>query len=272
MKKVAIFFCFLFFAFHLFAQSQKTNFPFFNNLKGERKVFADTAILRVAPSTGAAITDTIFAGNDINILMQVPYSEVRNNVSSPWLKVTYKKNSFTKVAFISAIDISINQKLTAKDIDIVFGVIKNDRKDSIVNNEIIVTNNYKCKLISFKKGKNIDAVVFDIPKNFSVDSIATSFIEKTKLNKTVAAIRLLLSSKNDNEGDYKFNFVLCNSIKIVQLPTQHNYLVKLSKNWVNEDLLFHYQSKDFAVISRETNTPFGGKTFYKWKDCSYKEL
>ena len=261
-----------FLVFSFCSIAQKNNFPFFNNMKGERKVVADTAILRVAPSTGAAINDTIYLGENINILMQVPYSEVRNNIASPWLKITYKKGNFTKVAFISAIDVSLNEKLSVKDIDFIFGVVKNDRKDSIANNEIIVINHYQCKLVSFKKNKNIADIVFNIPTNFTVDSLSTLILAKTKLKKINASFRFTLSSKNDNEGDYKLNFVLCSSNKLVQLPTQHNYLVQLSKNWINEDLLFHYQSKDFAVISRETNTPFGGKTFYKWNGCSFKEL
>ncbi len=272
MKKVVITFCFLLFAFYLSAQTPKNNFPFFHNMKGERKVVADTAILRVAPSTGAAITDTIFVGDEINILMQVPYSEVRNHVASPWLKVTYKKGNYTKVGFASAIDIAINEKLHINDVDIAFGVLKNDRKDSLVNSELTSVNYYKCRLVAFRKNKYVDDLVFNAPRNFSVDSMATSILQKTNLKKTVAVFRLLLSSKDDHEGDFKLNFVLCNANKLVQLPSLHSYLLKVSKNWVNEDLLFHYQSKDFAVISREQNTPFGGKTFYKWNGCGFKEL
>ena len=80
MKKTLFIISLLLFTKDLFAQNQKTSFPFFNNMKGERKVVADTAILKVAPSTGAANADTIFLGNNVNILMQVPFSEVRNNV------------------------------------------------------------------------------------------------------------------------------------------------------------------------------------------------
>lgn len=153
-----------------------------------------------------------------------------------------------------------------------FGVLKNEKKDSIANNETFILNSYKCKVVALKKNQGIADVYFDLPRNFSVDSLSVALLQKTKLKKSIATISLILNSKKDEEGMYKLNFVLCNSNKIVQLPTTHNYLVQLSKNWINEDLVFNYMSKDFAVISREANTPFGGKTFYKWKDCGFKEL
>ena len=228
MKPLLTFY-FLLSTFYLSAQ--KTSFPFFNNIKGDRKVFADTAILRVAPSTGAAINDTLFLGDNINILMQVPYSEVRNNIVSPWLKITYKKGAFSKVAFISSIDVALNEKLAVKDVEVVFGLVRNEKIDSIANNEIYTINNYNCKAIVFKKNKNVADLFFNLPPKFSVDSLSVAVLQKTKLKKTIAAMSFILNSKNDEEGMYKLNFVLCNANKIVQLPTTHNYLVQLSKNW-----------------------------------------
>ena len=73
MIKVVTTFCLSLASVYVSAQLSKTNFPFFQNIKGERKVFADTAILRVAPSTGAATGDTLYLGDNINILMEVPY-------------------------------------------------------------------------------------------------------------------------------------------------------------------------------------------------------
>ena len=108
MKNIVFTFYFLFLTCNLFSQ---VSYPFFNNMRGERKLFADTVITRVAPSIGAAFDDTLLQGTSITILMQVPYSEVRNNVASPWLKVMYKKGKYNKVGFISAIDVAINEKI-----------------------------------------------------------------------------------------------------------------------------------------------------------------
>ena len=62
------------------AQQKADSFLFFNNMKGNRKIAVEKAILHVGPSTGAAAVDTLNLGADIDVLMTVPYFEMRENI------------------------------------------------------------------------------------------------------------------------------------------------------------------------------------------------
>lgn len=219
MKKSVFAFSLLFLSCYLSAQSKLEEFPFFQNIKGDRKVFADTAIIRIAPSAGAAINDTLYLGDDVNVLMQVPYSEVRNNIASPWLKVTYKKAAFTKVGFVSAMDIAINDKASMKENEFVWGVSLAERKDTTINNETLFVNHYKGK-VKVKTGKNKwTNDVINIPAAMMVDTVINSVFKRTKLGSSKGVVQIDVTSTKNKTLVYQYNFVLCNKNKLAALET-----------------------------------------------------
>ena len=268
MKKVVITFHFLLFTFYSLAQSQKTNFLFFNNMKGDRKVFADTAILKVAPSTGAATADTIFIGENISILMTVPYSEVRNNIASPWLKITYKKGTFTKVGYISAMDVSLNEKLCFKDFDIVVGLEKNVRRDSFVNNQLTINNDYFGKLKTIKKANKVAEEIFEIPHQMKVDSIICIAPKKVKLNNTIGLVQMDVISTQDSTLVYQYNFIVCNKNKIAQLEAINSIQkVNPEKRPIKSYYVFNgnkilYKISGFTEVDNTLD-------IYKWKNYNF---
>ena len=267
MNKSA-FLIFIFLVFSFFSFSQSNNFPFFNNLKGDRKVFADTAILRVAPSTGAATADTLFLGENISILMTVPYSEVRNNIVSPWLKITYKKGAFTKVGFVSAIDIALNEKISFKDVDLVIGLEKSNKKDSLINNQLTINSNYWGKVKNIKKNKKTSEVLIEIPHQMKVDSIVSIAAKKVKLNGSLGLVQMDVVSTNDSTLVYQYNFIVCNKNKISQLEVINNF------QKVNPDkrpIKSYYVFDGNKILYKVSGFMEGDKTIdiYKWKDCSF---
>ncbi|MFY7963966.1 MAG: hypothetical protein ACOVO1_03635 [Chitinophagaceae bacterium] len=210
---------FLLFSFSLFSQTKPENFAFFQNLNGERKVFADTAIIRIAPSSGAAVNDTLFLGDDINVLMQVPYSEVKNNVAFPWLKITYKKGVFVKVGFISAIDIAINDKASMKENEFVWGISSAIRKDTLMNNETVFVNHYLGKVkVKTNKNKWINASL-EIPSAMMVDTVVSSVFKRIKLSSSKGVIQIDVTSTKNKALVYQYNFIYCNKNKLAQLET-----------------------------------------------------
>jgi hypothetical protein len=270
MKNILFTTCCLLLATCLFAQSPKTNYPFFQNIKGDRKVFADTAVLRVAPSTGAATGDTLYLGDNINILMEVPYSEVRNNIASPWFKITYKKGGYTKVGFISAVDIAINDNQT-KDVEFVWGLDKNTRTDSVVNGEIKFLNHYTAK---FKvKGTNkkwIDELI-DIPASMNVDTVMAISFKKTKLNSSRGVVQIELSSTTIKSVIYQYNIIICNKNKFAQLEVINTIqkpqkeLRPLRSSYIFSSNKIVFKMSGFMDGDKELDT-------YKWKDCSIIKL
>jgi len=199
--------------------AQQQSFPFFYNMTGDRKIFADTCILRIAPSATAATSDTLFLGNDISVLMQVPFSEQRNNIASPWLKITYKKNGYTKVAFISAMDVSINDKASTKDAEFVWGLVSNQKSDSLINqNESVYLNHYTGKIKVKANNKWVEDIV-DMPAAMKVDTVVSNLFCKTKLNHSKGVFQIELTATNNKSLVYQYNYILCNNYKLAALET-----------------------------------------------------
>ena len=268
MKNIVFIFCFLFFTYTLFSQ---VNYPFFKNMKGERKLLADTVITRVAPSTGAAFDDTLLQGTLITILMQVPYSEVRNNVASPWLKVMYKKGKYNKVSFISAIDVAINEKIKNKNIEFIWGVVANSRKDSLVNGEIKSFNIYQCKLVALQENKKVAENYFKIDDFFNVDSIAIQVIEKIKLKNAMCAIEIKNYNLKDTTKEFfKRTFVFCKSKNIVELPLTHSYHNLNDTRFPTSTLNYSSKKNEFILLTDYRKLmPENIIEVYKWQNCSY---
>jgi hypothetical protein len=271
MKNILFTTCYLLFASCLSAQSPTTQYPFFQNIKGDRKVFADTVVLRLAPSTGAATGDTLYLGDNINILMEVPYSEVRNNIVAPWFKITYKKGGYTKVGFISAFDIAINDNQTAKDVEFVWGLEKNTRTDSIVDGEIKFLNHYTAKLKVKGTNKKWMNEVIDIPASMNVDTVMAMSFKKIKLNNSRGVVQIELSSTTVKSVIYQYNIILCNKNRVAQLEVINTVqnpqkeLRPLRSSYIFSSNKIVFKMSGFMDGDKELDT-------YKWKDCSIIKL
>lgn len=262
MQKIIITFGFCLFTFCLFAQ---TNYPFFNNMKGERKIIADTVITRVAPSTGAAFEDTLYFGNAVEILMTVPYTEVRNNMVSPWLKVVYQKGKFKKIAFVSAIDVALNDKLTYKNYEFVWGVIANNKKDSFVNNELTTKNNYACKLVAMRDAKRVAVSEFEVGDK---DSSTIQIVESKKLSNSICLLVIDAVDKLYPKTIFYTNhFVLC-SDKLIKLP-HFEGIDGIDKLSTYSSVIF--PKKNIIQFWIHAIGPKNSKLVqtYKWANCNY---
>lgn len=258
----------LIFIFPIISNSQNINYPFFDKMEGKRIVYSDIAITRVAPSSGATYGDTLKIGDTINILMTVPYSENRLNVESPWLKISYKKREFTKVSFISAIDIAINEQLNICDATIIFGIENKIQTDSLINKELVVNSKYQLGLKMIFNKTKIDATNFLLPTNFNVDTCLFELIKLNKNNFTENIMQIKISSNNKLEGSRTFSFTICKN-KIISLPTLQNYFSIKNKSWTHS--YFNFKSKKiFSVISK--NIINNSEIKYKWMNCNFKKL
>ena len=271
MKNILFTTCYLLFASCLSAQSPTTQYPFFQNIKGDRKVFADTVVLRLAPSTGAATGDTLYLGDNINILMEVPYSEVRNNIVSPWFKITYNKGGYTKIGFISGVDMAINDNQTAKDVEFVWGLVKNTKRDSMVDGEIKLLNCYTTKLKVKGTNKKWIVELIDIPATMNVDTVMAISLKKTKLNNSRGVVQIELSSTTIKSLIYQYNVILCNKNKFAQLDVINTIqkpqkeLRPLRSSYIFSSNKIVFKMSGFMDGDKELDT-------YKWKDCSIIKL
>ncbi len=268
MHRLYITFCFCLFTFYLSAQE---SYPFFNNMKGERKIIADTVITRVAPSTGAALDDTLYFGNTVEILMAVPYTEVRNNMVSPWLKVVYQKGKFKKVGFVSAIDVALNNKLVYKNYEFVWGVIANNKKDIFINNELVNKNNYQCKLVAMQNGKRVAVSEFGIDGSFIIDSVYAELFSSIKLKNTLCFIKIFTTNRINNlSNELVNNIIFCKEKKLILLP------VTLINNNCSEGekslITMYFKNKSEFVVQffYKNFFPHMFNDFYSWNNCSYE--
>jgi hypothetical protein len=267
MKNNIITFCCCLFTIYLSAQ---TSYPFFNNMKGERKIVTDTVITRVAPSTGAAFDDTLYFGNTVEILMSVPYTEVRNNMVSPWLKVVYQKGKFKKIGFVSAIDVALNSKIVCKNYEFIWGVVANNKKDSFINNELVTKNNYECKLVVSKEVKKIAETKFNLSQEQGIDSFVVRVLTHSKLAKTLFTIEYNNYSLKDTTKEYyTHHFVLCQNNQFAELPVTHNYIVKPKIGFPIS--LITFKNKNTFLLRTEflQIMPEHIVDIFKWQNCSY---
>lgn len=255
------------FAFSLIAQ--KNDFAFFRNMNGERLIVADTAILHISPSDGAAIEDTLLQGMPIKILMRVPYIVSKNNIVCPWLKIMYKKGEFNKVAFIAATDVALNEKLTNKNYTIFWGYSNATQVTSTYANGSTESGlKYFCKLLVYNENGKVAEQKFMIEDSTGLDSFSITKIENVKLKNVQAAIALnCYSNTKKNIENVNYNFAVCNS-NIVQLPTLFKHQQQ-SDNYYNF-LNLSYKRNVFAVCSFNANCNASPKQMlYKWENCSY---
>lgn len=268
MFKPFIAFGFCLFSFCLFSQ---TSFTFFKELKGTKRILNDTVITRVAPSTGAALEDTLYAGNLVEVLMEVPYTEVRNNINAPWLKVIYQKGKFKKIGFVSAIDIAVNQKLQHKNFEFLWGVVANNKKDSFVNNELNTRNDYVCKLVVLKDGNKLTDTKFNLTHEQGIDSVVVRLLASSKLAKSLYTVVLNNYSLKDSAREYyTHHFVLCQNNTFSELPITHNYLSKPKLGFPVSLITFKSKNKFLLRTEFLQIMPENIVDTYKWNNCNYE--
>lgn len=216
MKNV---FTIVLFLFSLLSNAQNA-FPLFEKLQGNRKVVVDTLITRIAPSVGAAIDDTLYFGQNVKIILQVPYSTNDKFINCPWLKVLYKKGKFNKISFIKALDVSINEIQKINQFEVLWQLVSNKK----VNN----TNNYLGNLYLVDSNKIIQKKSFNSSFSFEVESVKSIIIDTLKTNNlNLFSINFM----NTNGSFFANNFIVCNDI-LTELPNTFNY------NFPKSPLLF----------------------------------
>lgn len=244
-----------------FSQTKVESFEFFNDMKGKRIVVADTAILHVGPSAGAAHTDTLFFAENINVLMPVPYFEQVNELDIPWLKITYFKKGFTKVSYILAHQVSLINSIEFENKKWLLAIhsLRNQKAKSL---------QFLC--ISDKVIENISTI--QLPKDFTFDSIQLFIAEKSCLKNSSAMFNLQLKSNKAEEGIFNKWIVVCENQQLTQLPFIHNYFHQKHNAAIEEYIFFPNQhsfklsSKILSTKSKETVSK------YSWQDCNYTIL
>ena len=267
MKKVFITLLYFSIIYSSFAQNKNINFAFFNNMLGEKKVIADTAFLKVAPSTGAATEDTLFLGNDINILMQVPFSEVRKNVNSPWLKITYKKGAFTKVGFISAIDVAICSALEIKNNYAIIGIQQNNRTEKFINENLKIDDNFIAKIVLINGTQKLYQDTFLIPSLTKVDSVSKFTISKCNLKRADGLIQINFATSINKDLEYSYNYIACNANLVGLNFINPNPIYTSAINISQNKLLFNSKKIIHLIVGDLVGTK--QIATYKWKNCSY---
>ncbi len=261
MRLLFFIFFYLIVATKIFAQNKMESFAFFNDMKGNRIVVVDTAILHVGPSEGAATTDTLFFGEVINILMQVPYFVQINELDIPWLKITYFKKGYTKVSYILAQKVSLTKTIKV-----------NDTKWLTVLHQKTNTLNYSLLLLSIIDKSIEKKVEIPIPENFLVDSVQLNLSEQNCLKNATSMLALRLISNKKTEGVLSKYIIVCNDNQIVQLPFIHNYYHAKYKAEVIEKVYFPSQNVfkiSLKILSKKNKETI---TKYKWQDCNYINL
>jgi hypothetical protein len=240
------------------AQTKVEIFEFFNDMKGSRLIVVDTAILHVGPSSGAAQTDTLFFGENINVLMPVPYFEQVNDIDVPWLKITYFKKGFTKVSYVLAHQVSLTKPIEED---------KNKWLVAIKPNEI--SKEKSVHILCSKENKINNNIIVQIPNTFTVDSIQFSIAEKPCLQNSNAMFLLQLKSNKVEEGEYKKWIVICENQIPIQLPFVHSFFSLKFNATVDENISFINQNT-FKILNqvllKKTKTT---QIKYRWQNCSY---
>ena len=239
---------------------QQDSYPFFNNMRGKRIVVADTAILHVGPSAGAAHTDTLFFGEEINVLMPVPYFEQVQELDVPWLKITYFKKGFTRVSYILAHEVSLTTIIEKES-----KLWTTSLKQQLKNEKII-------QVFSIKNKQIVNTLNTSVPLEFTVDSIELEIAEKPCLQEASLMFTLNLKSNSPEKGVYKKWFVLCSSTKFISLPYTHIYYNTKLKAQVQERLIFSSQSSFKLQTTILTKKVKETVVKYKWQDCNYINL
>jgi hypothetical protein len=250
----------------LFAQK---NLSFFKNNTGFKRVFKDTLVTKIAPSAGAAYEDTLYAGDSIEIALQAPYVENRNGFVSPWLKIIYQHGKYKKMGFVSQMDLAIGVT-KYKNFEFLWGVIKNNKVDSIANNEVLIKNNYECAFKAIEKSKLLSTSIFTIDNDKKIDSLIFKVIDKVKLNKTFCGIELHCYNTKDTAREfYTFTNIFCQSKKLCSLPITHNYSYNTNLPFPTSFLAFN-KNKFLLKTNYGRMMPETIVEEYKWENCSIK--
>lgn len=247
--------------FFSFSKAQQPDsYPFFNQMKGKRIVVADTAILHVGPSAGAAFTDTLFFGEPIQVLMAVPYFEQVKSIDVPWLKITYFKKGFTRVSYILAHEVSLTPIIEEEAF-----IWLTALQQSASTEKYILVLKLKDKKIESK-------ITIAVPTQFVVDSIELEVAVKPCLQNTSQMLSLNLKSITAEMGMYNKWVVQCIDSQITSLPFTHTYFSTKLKAQIQEKIIFQNQTSfklSSTILSKKVKETV---VKYKWQDCNYINL
>lgn len=252
-----------------FAQQNK-NF-FYTYATGEKFVVVPNLVLQIAPSLGAATGDTISFGTPVNVLLQVPYSEVIDDYEIPWLKISYKKGDFTKVGFVLAHKLSIknatidkiNYALAWQGKD-TFNINYNNYKDSSITN-------YSDDFYVLNILNNQEKYSIGLPQNFKIDSVVFCY-DKTKSKQHPSTATVCFVQTNPSI-QILYSYATCNNGLMVFPPL---FRTNSTTSSTNETLFFptkgKYKKNHFAItkeiiVAKENKQTI--TSYYEFKNCSY---
>ncbi|NIG54800.1 SH3 domain-containing protein [Chitinophaga sp. Cy-1792] len=165
MKKLFIFLL-LFTAENLYAQEAATP----DDLRSlgisvdtiGRYIFADTAFIRSSPDTRKTATDTLYAGDNIQVIAITDNMLTIRGLKGPWLKINYIRDSIAHIGYIWAGMVSC-QPLRRGDTKFVYGIER--KKDSTWYNDFkqkVTQSRFVVKLKTVKQRQIISQASFSV--------------------------------------------------------------------------------------------------------------
>lgn len=120
-------------------------------------VYGDTLIVRSAPDRRSNPQDTVYAGDNLEII------EVNNNsleakgMYAPWYKVSYTRNGARKQGFVWSALVGLNY-LDAGGTRFVLGIERMFKKDTLIGEEKVTWDYHDVRMKAIGQGKRLDVV------------------------------------------------------------------------------------------------------------------
>jgi len=184
----------------------------YSNLRDstEYYVFGDTAFVRADTSLNAAVTDTLFAGDNLLLINQTKAEAQVQGFYAPWVNISYRKNGVTKTGVMWGGMISF-QPMRRGNTKFVFGI---DRRTVVKRGMRVLT-------IVLKVVENGIVVSKGFTKMF--DGESTSFISGEVipgggLDGVKHIVQLMFSGESCGVSSYVFPFAWTGT-QLAVMPT-----------------------------------------------------
>lgn len=213
-------------------------------------------VLQIAPSLGAATGDTLAFGTPVNVLLQVPYSEVIDGYEMPWLKISYTKGEFAKVGFVLA------HKLSLVSVRVENSLVILGYEGNNVFLQNLNDSSFKRRLSELKNFKTID-------------SFSINYFNNIKLKGILGNIKLFFKGEENNKTAV-YNFLVCKNNQIIPLAptTLHSDTFNLTYDYIFPDADKKLKKNMFKIIAFDfiAGTSTNKFWYYKVENCSFKPI
>jgi len=235
-----------------------------NNDTTDRYIFADTALIRIAPDTKQSPIDTLFAGDNITVTGITSNNLTIRGLKGPWLKINYTKNGEPKNGYIWQGLISC-MPMRRGNVKFVYGIER--RADSLIKKDNFTIRRFLGRIKVVQDGKVLASRSFITDDDESANYSNGKIMSGMGLTNVQNIITLEFSGEACGIPTYNYYFAFTKSNQLLRFPDKEsvsdagvfyhveNFTFPNEKNGKPDTILWSSQTEEATEKTDKSGDP-----------------